>query len=452
MATPTATPTPTLCPVLELSHELLHSIFVEIDHPSELSSLSLTCRDFNRYIRSNRLLHKEIYCRRYDEPRLDRPGDEEADWEQDLHNLVRLERLLECEGREQKLEELDYAQRHIMRLIETANPDQSSNIELLRNHFVRSENADALLCSSSLFARAGNELQRAAPTVELRQVSAKLHCMFGVPIDQVPSRSSSSQAQSDVSLSPSRCTRLQMRPYPTHTYARSKVYDLREYTDASLWGPFLNDGSQRVDWEKVEAVMIVLGFNLNRFTERSDGRWQRVWDTPFEGAAPNSYRSISSPTAAVSKDLEVPEQDVSMLKIRELAASLDAQDPYGVSGTWMRVVCFLDYNDLYAYNFTTRTASGEPRPPVDTEEGLIDLAETIKLQVTKILPPGSGDEDDEGYNEETGGDGLDWSAFKGERLPVVHFRGSSRSLHASWDRNANSKIRALVFEETDEDV
>ena len=39
----------------------------------------------------------------------------------------------------------------------------------------------------------------------------------------------------------------------------------------------------------------------------------------------------------------------------------------------------------------------------------------------------------------------DWSQFKGTRLPVVHFQGTSRSLHASWDPNANSKIRGKCF-------
>lgn len=60
----------------------------------------------------------------------------------------------------------------------------------------------------------------------------------------------------------------------------------------------------------------------------------------------------------------------------------------------------------------------------------------IKWRVTKIEPPDSrrGDDDEEE-------DDLDWSNFKGERLPVVHFSGLSRSLHASWDPDANSKIR-----------
>ena len=68
----------------------------------------------------------------------------------------------------------------------------------------------------------------------------------------------------------------------------------------------------------------------------------------------------------------------------------------------------------------------------------------IKLQVTRIEPPGSGDDDgDFDDGESDVGDGMDWSGFVGERLPVVHFRGNSRSMHASWDPNANSKIRGM---------
>ena len=61
----------------------------------------------------------------------------------------------------------------------------------------------------------------------------------------------------------------------------------------------------------------------------------------------------------------------------------------------------------------------------------------VKWHVTKIEPPtdgNGGDDDDED-------EGLDWSNFQGTRLPIVHFAGTSKSLHASWDPNANSKIR-----------
>ncbi|KAF2772765.1 hypothetical protein EJ03DRAFT_324319 [Teratosphaeria nubilosa] len=414
--------------LLELSHELLHCIFIDLE-PADLASLSRTCHTLNSYVRGNRLLHKDLYVRRYDEPR----GKMEPDWENDIHDLVKLERILESESRQSKSQYLGFVAKQMNRLIERskADPEESLNIQLLTEYFKDTNNIDAFLCASGLFGRARTENQQAAATEDLRQASAKLHCLYGVPIDNVPraSRPSFTMARPDM---PSMCTRLQLRPHMMHTYARSKVYDLREYTDNTLWGPFMNDGSHRVDWEKVEAVMIVLGFNLDKFSEREQGRWPKVWDRPFVGASPNSYLSLPA-APGPTKDM-----DEEMSKIREMALSLDAQDPYGISGTWMRVVCFLDYNDLYAFNFAQRIPDDEPREPIATEEAIRLIK--IKLQVTKIEPPGSSNDDD----DETGGDGLDWSGFQGERLPVVHFRGTSRSLHASWDPNANSRIRGSV--------
>ena len=357
--------------LLELSHELLHCIFTEIE-PVDLSALNRTCKTLHRYIRGNKLLHKDLYLRRYDEPEL----ESELEWEEEIHDLVKLERILASEDRDTKHDHLGFVSRRTLSLLETASPDPdtSLNIDMLASYFKDTNNIDAFLCASGLFERAGGQNQIAAPTEDLRQAAAKLHCLYGVPIDEVPSRSSFSIMRSDPMLSPSRCTRAQTRPYLTHTYARSKVYDLRQYTDHSLWGPFMNDGSQRVDWEKVEAVMIVLGFNLRKFTERSDGRFPMVWDEPFVGATPRSYVSPPRMAAPAKDDL-----DDEMLKIRELALSLDAQDPYGVTGTWMRVVCFLDYNDLYAFNFSQPIPNQDLREPIDTEEGRIFVEESVRI-------------------------------------------------------------------------
>ncbi|KAK3716208.1 hypothetical protein LTR37_006653 [Vermiconidia calcicola] len=414
--------------LLELSHELLHCVFTEID-PADLAQLSASCQSLYSYIKGNKLLHKDLYVRRYDEPNAGR----ELDWEEETHNSVKLEKILESDDREVKREHIDFVSRQINSLIETANvtPDQSLNVQLLSDYFSDTANIDTLLCSSSLFSRGGTDLQRAASTCELQQASAKLHCLYGRPVDPVPSQRCSQHfavtpfftlRHVDLATSPSSNTRKQTRGIPAHTVARSKVYDLRQYTDATLWGPFKDDGSQEVDWEKVEAIMLVLGFNLNKFTERSGGRFAQVWDTPFVGATPKSFIS-PGPPAGPTKELD---EEISV--IRELSPSIDSLDPYGVTGTWMRVVCFLDYNDLYAFNFSSR---------IPDEELPIRLIR-IKLQVTRIELPGSIDEDDDE------GDVMDWSNFKGERLPVVHFRGSSRSLHASWDPNANSRIRGTV--------
>lgn len=366
--------------LLELSHELLHCIFSEID-PADLAPLSQTCHLLRSYIKGNRLLHRDLYAVRYDEPNC----LVEPDWEDEIHEAVRLEKILQSEDREVKRENIGFVSRQINSLLDTAriDPDDSLNVQLLRDYFDDQNNIDIFLCSSSLFDRGGTRMQQPASTEQSRQASAKLHCLYGKPVDPVPSkRCSSSYALAafftlrniDVSSSPSANTRARTGDTPAHTVARSRVYDLREYTDHTLWGPFMNDGSQDVDWEKVEAIMLVLGFNLSRFNERSDGRFP-IWDQSFEGATPHSY--VSLPTS-VGPNKEVDEE---ISEIRSLQPSIDDLDPYGVTGTWMRVVCFLDYNDLYAFNFTQNIPDEQPREPIDTQEGIIDLEEFVRIFV-----------------------------------------------------------------------
>ncbi|KAI5362965.1 putative F-box domain-containing protein [Septoria linicola] len=435
--------------LLELSHELLHCIFAEIE-PADLSSISQSCRALHSYISANRLLHKDIYVKRYDDP----TGlKAEPDWEDWVHRRVKLEKLLDTDNRDAKRAGLEFVASEINSLVETARKDQeeSKNVRLLADSFMTTDNIDTLLCSSSLFApgRAGDSEQMQAATPELRQASAKLHCLYGVPVDTAPTRSAFRynlirHPRAGLVLAPSLCTRSQVNARSTHQFARSKVYDLREYTESTLWGPFMNDGSHRVDWEKVEAVMIVLGYNLRRFTDRSDGRFPLIWKHPFVGATPGSYKT--PPRIAPVEPMDFDE-DAGV--IRDLALGLDAMDPYGVTGFWMRVVCFMDWNDLYAFNFSERIPEDQLREPIDTEEAIRLIR--IKLQVTRIDQPGenkrsseSPSSDDDETGDEDDEDDEDWSNFEGERLPVVHFRGTSRSLHASWDPNANSKIRGTV--------
>ena len=364
--------------LLELSHELLHCIFTEVD-PADLSPLSLTCKTLHYYIKANRILHKDLYVRRYDEP----SSSTEPKWEDEVHKVVKLEKILQCKDREVKRGQLEFVSGQIFSMMETAkaDPEESMNVQRLSQYFDDLNNVDTFLCSSSLFARGGTDMQQPASSRELQQASAKLHCLYGKPIEPCPSKRSSAHytispffalRHVDINTSPSENTRQQTRGTPAHTVARSKVYDLRNYTDHTLWGPFMDDGSQNVDWEKVEAVMLVLGFNLNKFSDRSGGRFPRLWDTPFEGATPCSYIS-DPPIKGPTKDMD---HEISI--IRELQPSIDTLDPYGVTGTWMRIVCFLDYNDLYAFNFSSRIADTEPRDPVDTEEGIIDLEEYVR--------------------------------------------------------------------------
>ena len=231
--------------------------------------------------------------------------------------------------------------------------------------------------------------------VRRRRLSAKLHCLYGVPIQEVQ-RATSRQRYS-----------LRSDTAPIHPYTRSRVYDMRQHTDASSWGPFFSDGTYSVDWEKMEAIMLSLHHTMGIFADNHEipnPLSIRKWDVPFESTAPYSF---------IPRETNLP---------LEPRLPLQAQDPYNITGTWMRVVCFLDYTELFDFNFMGNSPpANRPRPALDTEEAIRLI--TMKLVVTKVEPPGEDD---------------------GKALPVVHFKGKSSAVRPAYDLNANSKLRGML--------
>lgn len=282
----------------------------------------------------------------------------------------------------------------------------------------------------------------------------------------------------------------------------------------------MDDGSGRVDWEKVQAVFIVLGYGLKTLCEHSGGvvnggsvGWGGEggeWD----GLAAGSYKSLSTTERPRDEDEQsnaatagsersgvsgkerevqtesddVPSLDTFMLKyadprearFQHEQAIFAAQDPYGVKGTWMRIVNFLDYHDLFAFNFTGHTPpEGVEREPVSTVEAFRLLL--LNLWITKIEWPdedadewetvdgsqassspcntpaaqtapgqeqnGDGSSNGSGGSPESSGSASTTKdkEKKKSRYPIVHFAGRSRSLHIQWDPNARSHIRGTFL-------
>lgn len=187
--------------------------------------------------------------------------------------------------------------------------------------------------------------------------------------------------------------------------ACSKVYDLREYTERTGWGPFRRDGSMRVDWVKVEALLVDMGYNMRSKGLNQSAIFSAIWGNPFPGTWPNSY---------------VPWKEKDG---QHHASEVDRRDPYGVSGIWVRVVCFLDYADFFAHNFPMddETPGNYPRPPLNCGEATRVIV--MKINAASVEPPGPED---------------------GQELPVVHFRGASWSLHGGPGDNGTSDLKGTV--------
>ncbi|KAH8173172.1 f-box-like domain-containing protein [Sarocladium implicatum] len=379
--------------LVALPPEILHSI-LRLVHPADLIALPRVCRALHAFVKDNVTLYHDVYLQNLDTPP-NAPAP--VEWIKETEDVVKLEAVCNRKEAEDKSHELDFVYDTVTRLLKRASSAgelatnctthrASLNASLLAELFATQSNIDAFLERSFLFDRLRHDSRTAIKYDRGRtdeyQKSARLHCLYGRPILNIG----------------------RLRSKRTYAYACSKVYDLRQYTTNTRWGPFRDDGSNRVDWEKVEAIIITLAHNLH--TKRlMTGDFKEVWDNPFLGSWANSFAA-----AATGDPKATP-------------SSLAMQDPYGITGTWYRVVCFLDYNDFFSFNFPSAdlTAEDAPRPPINVGEAVRLIS--MHLDVVSIEPPGPDD---------------------GQDLPVVHLKGVTRSLDDSWDDNANSETRGTV--------
>jgi hypothetical protein len=276
--------------------------------------------------------------------------------------------------------------------------------EVLGKLFEDDTNKSAFLWRSSLFRNACQPIVAKFPeaTPEEAQLSARLAVYYGTSLESG------------------------VEGLEVHPYARSRVYDLRKYNDENGWGPFKDASKGIVDWERVLAIMVDLGYNLRwvilalreiaaenielnseqrHLIQRSDGTINAHPIQPFDGIAPYSFRSSPLHRTPI-----------------ESRTDFDDQDPYGVTGTWMRLVCFLDWMNLQAFNFgSADIPDNEEREPCRDHEAIRMIV--LKLRVTRIAAPDEDDHPD---------------------FPVIHFQGTSRSMHMAFDPNTNSRIRGRI--------
>ncbi|KAJ7462765.1 hypothetical protein B0H11DRAFT_2241271 [Mycena galericulata] len=133
------------------------------------------------------------------------------------------------------------------------------------------------------------------------------------------------------------------------TRSRCFVYDLRNYHQGNRWGPYLVDGS--INWTHMERIINVVESNLRE-----------------------------------QQSALLPRPPVGLLAIRAHSAPGDftGHDWAGVEGTWRRYVCFMDYRDLFAFNFSDAYA-GPRDPAIFDDVGFREATRLIELNL-RIIP------------------------------------------------------------------
>jgi hypothetical protein len=413
-----------------LCDELLHLIFVNVD-PSDLAHLSATCRRLYSFVWRNNLLWKTQFLQNYDDPRRPgpgaRPGDVHFDWEAQLKAMTKLDKILESPARDAKEANRRFVCINAIWLARNASRSSSKNVAFL-SHYFRSPkerwdhsderryarrtgmsiisgpvprlkenlNIEVFLRSSLLF----NVARGASPSKqdpELLDLSAQLACLYGAEPDLRRARSEDLRDAIGPRL-------------PSHCFARSEVYDLRFYTPENKWGPWrVENGSLAVDWHRVQCLLIVVAYNFRLVEGLRDPSAGNFWTAPFEGVQTDSYDYNERPSRSLYLTDWTP--------LQEPSPPPELFDPYGVSGSWERFICFLDYPDFARFNFPRypQYLSGR-RPPLDTREAVRGLV--IALEVVQVVPPGPKDSKD---------------------LPVVHFHGTTRASQDA-DPNATSRL------------
>ncbi|KAF4623349.1 hypothetical protein D9613_002064 [Agrocybe pediades] len=128
--------------------------------------------------------------------------------------------------------------------------------------------------------------------------------------------------------------------------SRAYVYNLEHYKATNQWGPFHTDGS--VNWTHVEYLQDVVSCNIRELP----GSWAQTrppscLDPPREGRA---------------------------------SGLMSEEDWAGVEGTWRRYVCFMDYRDLFAFNFT-ELAGGPKNPKFFKDPRFREATRLIELKL-----------------------------------------------------------------------
>ncbi|KAH8091065.1 hypothetical protein BXZ70DRAFT_954171 [Cristinia sonorae] len=322
---------------LDIPPEVFWQITLELD-PLDVARLSQTNTVIASYIYdpANQLLWRNLYLAQLlDDPRecigpLGEPPKQEVDWKSELKKVIRAKVIVNNPGvcREHEGEE---TVRNLLHLATHVLPNRS-----VSDSGDDGEVSGNLAWLASLL-RGGKFFDHPQWSVspKERALRAQLHTLFGLTADD-------------------------FRP-PRRVESRGFVYAMRNYKEVNDYGPFLMDGSGRVNWEHILYIQHCISMHL----------------IP-PGAVDTENAFSISPLSLPFCQSVIP---------REL--NLDTvQDWAGVEGGWHCSFAFCDHRELLVYNNFNESDELQLQTEIFTDPSFMEAFRTlhITVKVTATVP------------------------------------------------------------------
>ncbi|KIJ68795.1 hypothetical protein HYDPIDRAFT_37230 [Hydnomerulius pinastri MD-312] len=336
-------------------------------HPRDVASFSQTCRKARLLVYStpDQYLWRQLFLLYpFDDPRKAQQGyreDIHVDWKMELQERIRAEII--ARSSQSTSEERIAALQIFLNVARDASP--------VTRGYERVPSPNLLWVVDIL--QSTNMLR--LPTFseqETSQTLARLRSYLALTLDDCDDEDEEGK----------------LRMKSMRTKSRCLVYDLRNYRRDNDWGPFLTTGE--VDWVHVECIINVISSNLVELGAR--------WADTRPPCGLEATRANSAPDATTRAP----------------------HDWAGVEGSWRRYVSFMDYRDLFAFNF-----SGQGRRSRDgsffEDANFAEATRLIELKLHLI----SSDAVPNFYTLDRFPD------CKDSQYPTLYFSGTSWGVHGN---------------------
>ncbi|EIW59282.1 uncharacterized protein TRAVEDRAFT_121446 [Trametes versicolor FP-101664 SS1] len=310
----------------DLPIEVLEQILLVLD-PIDVAQFVQTCSAYRFLLYGgpdNQHLWRELYLRQpFDDLRqcytpLGRPL-QEIDWRSQLQRVMRARAVLTKDSTCRPEERCDVLQTLIDMVTHIPPVTHPEGIEPSMNHVW----ATAMLRGSTLIEHEEREL-----SPEEQQLRARLHTYFGLNAHDFEPKK--------------------------HTASRAFVYAMRNYRYDNDFGPFMMDGSGRVNWVHLRAVHHVMSMHI-------------VPDMEEAATAVFNIYPMSMPCtqSIIPNGINLDEE----------------QDWAGVEGKWQCSFCFVDHRELLIYNNFNASESEPLQTDIFEDPDFVEVFRSIYVEL-----------------------------------------------------------------------